>query len=148
MNPFSSMPETNTKEFAAYFQEQDLFSHKIGYKILSVSPGKSEYEIKVDDSFFNPVKIVHGGALFSAMDSSAGAAMAAWIRSSDLKYKFMATATAEIKYRKSVTEGKVRIKSEITEQKRSIVKLISKAFDEKGDLVAELFSTWVVKLEN
>ncbi|ALO25871.1 hypothetical protein LEP1GSC137_4351 [Leptospira borgpetersenii str. Noumea 25] len=148
MNPFSSMPEANTKEFTAYFQEQDRFSHKIGYKILSVSPGKSEYEIEVDDSFFNPVKIVHGGALFSAMDSSAGAAMAAWIRSSNLKYKFMATATAEIKYRKSVTKGKVRIKSEITEQKRSIVKLTSQAFDEEESLVAELFSTWVVKLGN
>ncbi|ANH00665.1 MULTISPECIES: PaaI family thioesterase [Leptospira] len=142
------MPEANTKEFTAYFQEQDRFSHKIGYKILSVSPGKSEYEIEVDDSFFNPVKIVHGGALFSAMDSSAGAAMAAWIRSSNLKYKFMATATAEIKYRKSVTKGKVRIKSEITEQKRSIVKLTSQAFDEEESLVAELFSTWVVKLGN
>ncbi|MBE8362942.1 PaaI family thioesterase [Leptospira borgpetersenii] len=142
------MPEANTKEFTAYFQEQDRFSHKIGYKILSVSPGKSEYEIEIDDSFFNPVKIVHGGALFSAMDSSAGAAMAAWIRSSNLKYKFMATATAEIKYRKSVTKGKVRIKSEITEQKRSIVKLTSQAFDEEESLVAELFSTWVVKLGN
>ncbi|AMX58478.1 PaaI family thioesterase [Leptospira borgpetersenii] len=142
------MPEANTKEFTAYFQEQDRFSHKIGYKILSVSPGKSEYEIEVDDSFFNPVKIVHGGALFSAMDSSAGAAMAAWIRSSNLKYKFMATATAEIKYRKSVPKGKVRIKSEITEQKRSIVKLTSQAFDEEESLVAELFSTWVVKLGN
>ncbi|EMJ93227.1 PaaI family thioesterase [Leptospira alstonii] len=142
------MPEVNTKEFAEYFQEQDRFSYKIGYNVLSVSPGKSEYEIAVDDSFFNPVGIVHGGALFSAMDSSAGAAMAAWIRSSDLKYKFAATATAEIKYRKSVTKGKLRIKTEITEQKRSIVKVSSQAFDEEENLVAELFSTWVVKLEN
>ncbi|WP_061233936.1 PaaI family thioesterase [Leptospira interrogans] len=139
------MPEANTQEFAKYFQKQDRFSHKIGYKILSVSPGESEYEISVDDTFFNPVKIVHGGALFSAMDSSAGAA---WIRSSDLKYKFMATASAEIKYRKSVTKGKIRIQSKITDQKRSIVKLHSQAFDEEENLVAELFSTWVVKLEN
>ncbi|EKR17130.1 conserved hypothetical protein [Leptospira interrogans serovar Manilae] len=148
MNPFYSMPEANTQEFAEYFQKQDRFSHKIGYKILSVSPGESEYEISVDDTFFNPVNIVHGGALFSAMDSSAGAAMAAWIRSSDLKYKFMATASAEIKYRKSVTKGKIRIQSKITDQKRSIVKLHSQAFDEEENLVAELFSTWVVKLEN
>ncbi|EMO89675.1 PaaI family thioesterase [Leptospira noguchii] len=139
------MPEANTQEFAEYFQEQDRFSHKIGYKILSVSPGKSEYEISVDDTFFNPVKIVHGGALFSAMYGAAGAAMAAWIRSSGLKYKFMATASAEIKYRKSVTKGKIKIQSEITDQKRSIVKLRSQAFDEEENLVAELFSTWVIK---
>lgn len=113
MNPFYSMPETNTQEFAEYFQKQDRFSHKIGYKILSVSPGESEYEISVDDTFFNPVNIVHGGVLFSAMDSSAGAAMAAWIRSSDLKYKFMATASAEIKYRKSVTKGKLEFRAKL-----------------------------------
>ncbi|EMG09911.1 thioesterase family protein [Leptospira interrogans serovar Grippotyphosa str. LT2186] len=107
------MPETNTQEFAEYFQKQDRFSHKIGYKILSVSPGESEYEISVDDTFFNPVNIVHGGVLFSAMDSSAGAAMAAWIRSSDLKYKFMATASAEIKYRKSVTKGKLEFRAKL-----------------------------------
>ncbi len=41
MNPFSSMPEADTKEFAAYFQEQDQFSHKIGYKILSVTQEKA-----------------------------------------------------------------------------------------------------------
>ncbi|EMY76047.1 thioesterase family protein [Leptospira weilii serovar Ranarum str. ICFT] len=140
------MPEANSKEFAEYFQKQDRFSYKIGYNVLSVSPGKSEYEISVDESFYNPLKIVHGGALFCAMDSSAGAAMAAWIRSSDLKYKFAATATAEIKYRKSLTKGKIRIRTEITEQKRSIVKLTSQAFDEDGDLVVELFSTWIVKL--
>ncbi len=60
----------------------------------------------------------------------------------------MATASAEIKYRKSVTKGKIRIQSEITDQKRSIVKLRSQAFDEEENLVAELFSTWVVKLKN
>ncbi|PJZ56630.1 thioesterase [Leptospira barantonii] len=148
MNPFSSMPEANTKEFTEYFQAEDRFSSKIGYKIISASGGKSEYELTVDDSFFNPVKIVHGGALFAAMDSSAGAAMASWIRASDLQYKFMATAAAEIKYLKKVLGGSLKVTSEITDQKRSVVKLVSKAYDEEGDLVAELYSTWVVKLEN
>ncbi|EMN00984.1 thioesterase family protein [Leptospira noguchii str. 2007001578] len=58
----------------------------------------------------------------------------------------MATASAEIKYRKSVTKGKIKIQSEITNQKRSIVKLRSQVFDKEENLVAELFSTWVIKL--
>lgn len=115
--------------------------------MISGSPGTSEYEIEVDESFWNPVGIVHGGALFAAMDSSAGAAMAAWIKSSGLNYTFMATASAEIKYRKSLTRGKIRVYTEIQEQKRSVVRLISKSLDENGELIAELLSVWVVKSE-
>ncbi len=58
----------------------------------------------------------------------------------------MATPSVEIKYRKSVTKGKIKIQSEITNQKRSIVKLRSQTFDKEENLVAELFSTWVIKL--
>ncbi|MDV6235334.1 PaaI family thioesterase [Leptospira ellisii] len=141
------MPEPNTKEFSDFFSSHDLFSRKIGYKMISGSPGTSEYEIEVDESFWNPVGIVHGGALFAAMDSSAGAAMAAWIKSSGLNYTFMATASAEIKYRKSLTRGKIRVYTEIQEQKRSVVRLISKSLDENGELIAELLSVWVVKSE-
>lgn len=148
MNPFQSMPEVNSPDFIPYFQSQDRFSRKLGYKALQASPGKSEYEIEVDETFHNPVYIVHGAALFAAMDSSAGAAMAGWIKSSGKKCKFMATGTAEIKYRKSVTSGKIRIYSEITEQKRATVRLISRSIDQEGDLVAELLSIWVVKFEN
>ncbi|MBM9499416.1 PaaI family thioesterase [Leptospira sp. 201903071] len=148
MNPFQSMPDVNSPEFIPYFQSQDTFSRKLGYKALQASPGKSEYEIEVDETFHNPVKIVHGAALFAAMDSSAGAAMAAWIKSTGRKCKFMATGTAEIKYRKSVTFGKIKIFSEIIEQKRSTVRLISKSIDPEGDLVAELLSIWVVKFED
>ncbi|RHX80057.1 PaaI family thioesterase [Leptospira yasudae] len=145
---FLELPESDSPEFAAYFGSRDRFSQKVGYKALSASPGKSEYEIETDESFFNPVGSLHGGVLFSAMDSSAGAAVAAWIKASGRTFKFMATASAEIKYLKGVKSEKIKIVTEITEHKGSVVKLLSKSLNEQDETVAELHSVWVVKFED
>ncbi|TGM04626.1 PaaI family thioesterase [Leptospira barantonii] len=147
MKLFQELPDADSPEFAKFFNSRDSFSHKIGYKAIHASPGKSEYEIETDESFYNPVGLAHGGALFAAMDSSAGAAIAAWIKASGKKFKFMATASAEIKYLKGVQSEKIKVVTEITEQIRSVVKLVSKSINEQNEIVAELYSVWVVKFE-
>lgn len=147
MSSVNSMPDPTSPEFGQYFESLDRFAEKIGYRVISTAPGTSEYEISVDESFYNPVGIVHGGALFSVMDSSAGAAMAAWARASGRELTFMATATAEIRYKRAVTGGTLRVRTAITEQKRSVVRLTSQAFDASAnpEPVAELVSTWFVR---
>lgn len=145
MSPLNGMPEVDHPEFKNFFESRDLFALKIGYRLVSVTPGKSEYYLDVDESFNNPMKIVHGGALFSAMDSAAGAAITSYLKDREVSFHLTATATIEMRYRKPILNGRMKVTAEVTEHKRSLVRLMSKAFDAQGELVAELKSTWIIK---
>lgn len=128
------------------FQTADRFAGKIEYRAISISPGKSEYLLTVDSSYHNPGGIVHGGALFSTMDSSQGAAITAFVLESKEDIKFMATASIEkMRFKKPIVEGLLRVYTEILERKKSIFRIRSEAFDEQNDLIAEMNTIWIVK---
>ncbi|MBM9577226.1 PaaI family thioesterase [Leptospira sp. 201903070] len=122
MNPFQSIPEINFPEFIFYFQTQNIFSYKLEYKALHASFGKSMYEIEMDETFHNSVKIVHRAALFGVTDISSGAAMRAWINpqietssSSDRNRRNQAS------FERAYIPEKLGAMSEITDQKGSTV---------------------------
>jgi acyl-CoA thioesterase len=130
-------------EFAARFHEQDHYAAKLGYKPVRVGKGEAEYEITIDASFHNPPGTLHGGLLFSIMDSSQGAAVFSIL--SNEPGKNAATAKAEMRYKKPVISGKLRVISKCEPMKKSLLPVNSLAYNEAGEVVAEMQAVWFVQ---
>jgi acyl-coenzyme A thioesterase PaaI-like protein len=98
------------------------------------------YEYTASASHFNPNKILHGGALYSVMDSSQGAFVHFVL---DPKYRYAATGTATIRYEAPITEGTARIRTWLRGQEGRKLFVSSEACDENNKLLASLEEIWI-----
>lgn len=126
------------------FLKTDRMGALLGHKILSLTTGEclSEYEVRPEH--FNPNGIVHGGALFTVMDSSQGAFVHFTLDVE--KFKYAATGTATIKYLAPIKSGKILIKTKYKEIQNRKLFVLSEAFDESGRLVATMDEVWIAAL--
>ena len=51
------------------------FAELLGIKIEEINQGTSKCSMEVQEQFFNPNQVLHGGALFSLADTGMGAAL-------------------------------------------------------------------------
>jgi len=51
------------------------FADLLGIKIEEINTGTSKCSMEVQEQFFNPNKVLHGGAIFSFADTGMGAAL-------------------------------------------------------------------------
>ena len=128
--------ETCLKEFAA----TDRMGSLIGGRALSLNETECVFEYTVNPNHFNPNGILHGGALFSVMDSSQGL-FVYWIL--DPQYPAAATGTAIIKYLLPVRSGKITIHTKLKEIQGRKIMVSSVALNEQKQPVAELEEIWV-----
>ena len=119
----------------------DHFSRTVGYEMTAISRSQSVYEMIVEEKHWNPNNIMHGGALFSVMDSGQGALVHYILNTKEV---FGTTAKATIRYRKPHKEGRIVVRTTVTERKRSILYVRTEAFNEQGDLLAELTEKWMI----
>jgi len=119
----------------------DHFSRTVGYEMTAISRSQSVYEMIVEEKHWNPNNIMHGGALFSVMDSGQGALVHYILNTKEV---FGTTAEATIRYRKPHKEGRIVVRTTVTERKRSILYVRTEAFNEQGDLLAELTEKWMI----
>ena len=130
---------------ARYFETKDRFGSLLGGRIVSLTADECVYEYVVRPEHFNPTGILHGGALYGAMDSSQGCFIHYTL--DEKLYKYAATGTATIKYTAPVTSGTIRIRSWLKGQERRKIFISSTATDEKGTIVATLEEIWVAILK-
>ena len=83
---------------------------------------------------------MHGGALFTAMDSSQGMLVFSLLDTSD---QVGATGTATIKYLAPVRKGKILIRTRLTGRERRKLFVRSEAFTPEGTAVAVLDEIWI-----
>jgi uncharacterized protein (TIGR00369 family) len=138
--------EKDPNATARYFETKDRFGALLGGRILSLTKEECIYEYVVRPEHFNPTGILHGGALFGAMDSSQGCFIH-FILDTDA-YKFASTGTATVKYLAPVTGGKIRIRSWLKGQERRKIFIASVAVDERGATVATLEEIWIAILKS
>lgn len=50
-------------------------SQLLGFELVEVHEGDATFEIKPDDSHYNPIGVVHGGLALTLLDSAAGCAV-------------------------------------------------------------------------
>ncbi|HMV44679.1 MAG TPA: PaaI family thioesterase [Leptospiraceae bacterium] len=128
------------EEYKIFFESHDALGKVFGAKFISITEEECIYEYEVSKNHFNPNGTLHGGALFSVMDSCQGAFFHYIV---DDIYKFGATGTASIRYLAPITGGKIKIKTWLKEKVRRRFILLSTAYDESGKEVATLEEIWI-----
>jgi uncharacterized protein (TIGR00369 family) len=134
----------NTFEYTSNFQKNDHLGTLFGCKLISVTEEECIYEYEVSKQHFNPNGTLHGGTLFSVMDTSQGAFIHYILED---KYKFAATGTASIRYLAPVTKGKIKIRTWLKEKAKRKYIILSSAINEEGSEVATLEEIWIAILK-
>ena len=122
------------------FARGDAFGSLLGHRVVSLAAEGCTSEYTPRPEHMNPNGILHGGALFAAMDSAQGALMH-FVLEDD--YAFAATGTATIKYHRPVRTETLRIATRVAGSERRKRFVRSEAFLPDGALVAELDEVWI-----
>ncbi len=129
----------NLEEYRKLFD--DKFGRHVGCEMVEITQDHCVYRLDVKDHHWNPNRVAHGGAIFSAMDSCQGAFVHYIL---DVKKNFGTTAEANIRYRKAHAAGPITIRTTLREKKRNILFVETTAENEKGELIAVLSEKWMV----
>jgi uncharacterized protein (TIGR00369 family) len=132
--------ESELPSYTKYFVEKDKMGAHMGARFVSLSLQECVYEYEVSENHLNPNGILHGGALYTVMDSAQGMMVHAVL---DDKYAGAATGTATIRYLAPVKTGTIRILTTIKEQSGRKIFVTSKAYNADQVLVADLEETWI-----
>lgn len=92
------------------------FARFVGLRIVSVSRGRVVLEVEVRPHHHNPAGVVHGGALFTLLDT----AMGATLRTVQPPGRPFAATEIHIRYLEPVVRGTVRGEARIVRLGRSI----------------------------
>ncbi len=131
------------KDAAAYmklFAERDQLGALLGGKMISLNHEECVYEYTASPAHYNPNKILHGGALYSVMDSSQGAFVHFIL---EPKFSCAATGTATIRYEAPVREGVIQIRTWLKSQEGRKLFVSSEARAKGGGVVATLEEVWI-----
>jgi uncharacterized protein (TIGR00369 family) len=122
------------------FVARDRLGALLGARFVSVTPEQCLYEYEAPESHFNPVDILHGGALFTVMDSSQGMLVHALLTPSRRR---ALTGTATIKYLAPVRGGKILVRTTLARREDRKLFVHSDAVDQNGATVATLDAIWI-----
>lgn len=136
--------ESDLPKYSRRFIEKDRMGATMGARFVSLTLSECIFEYEVNESHFNPNGILHGGALYTVMDSAQGMFVHAIL---DEQYKAAATGTATIKYFAPVLKGVVKTVTTLKEINGRKLFIVSKAYDENGVLVADLEEIWIALIK-
>jgi uncharacterized protein (TIGR00369 family) len=130
--------ETNKMSPEQFFAG-DRLGALLGARFVSLHGEVCVYEYEAAPSHYNPGDMLHGGALYTVMDSSQGM----------LAYSLMqppmvaVTGTATIKYLAPVRRGRVVVTTRVANREGRKLFLRSEAVDDSGTTVAILDEVWI-----
>ena len=128
------------KALVQRFTAGDRLGAMLGARFVSLTSEECRYEYDAAAEHLNPNGTLHGGALFTAMDSSQGL-LVHWLLEDN--YRAAATGTATIKYLAPVRSGKVAIRTWLTRREGRKMFVSSEAVDASGKRVATLDEIWI-----
>ncbi|MCB1192475.1 MAG: PaaI family thioesterase [Leptospiraceae bacterium] len=134
------MKDTDVEMYKKHFKNNDLLGSLFDYDIVSLTKEECIFKFEVSPKHFNPNGTLHGGALFSVMDSCQGAFMHYTLE--DI-YQYAVTGTATIKYLKPLTKGEIFMRTTLKEKIKRKLILSTVATDEKNEKVATLEEIWI-----
>ena len=121
------------------FVNGDRFGAFVGARFVSLVDGVCTYEYEVREEHFNPGGMLHGGALYSVMDTSQGMLVYSLVQPPQLAV----TGTSTIKYLAPVKRGRIVVTTSLARREGRKLFLHSDAVDENGVLVAVLDEVWI-----
>ena len=138
------MEEQDISSYIRHFQNNDRLGAFFGYSVISLSKESCLIEYQVKQEHFNPNGTLHGGALFTVMDSSQGAFIHYILEDS---YAYGATGTATIRYFLPLKAGKIRIRTSLKERNHRKYIVESTALTEEDKTAAVLEEIWIAVLK-
>lgn len=138
------MEEQDISSYIRHFQNNDRLGAFFGYSVISLSKESCLIEYQVKQEHFNPNGTLHGGALFTVMDSSQGAFIHYILEDS---YAYGATGTATIRYFLPLKAGKIRIRTSLKERNHRKYIIESTALTEEDKTAAVLEEIWIAVLK-
>jgi uncharacterized protein (TIGR00369 family) len=140
MPPFDFRKLRRSKaEYISTFEAGDRLGAMIGARCVSLSESECVYAYDVSPQHYNPNAVLHGGTLFTVIDSSQGMFMHYIL---DERFTCAVTGTATVRYEKPVREGTVEIRTFLDRQEGRKYVLRSEA-SQNGERVAWLEETWI-----
>lgn len=105
------------------------FGRFIGIRVVSLRPGRCVLELEMLPHHHNPVGVVHGGALFTLMDTSMGGALRAARRG-----RSSVAIEIHTRYLEPVVSGRVRAEGRVVRIGKSIAVMESVARQGKREV--------------
>ena len=111
----------------------------LGFRLISMEPGRAVVEMEAGDHHANPLGTVHGGVLCTIADSSMGIAQGILLGEGESA----TTIELKINFLRPVSSGKLRAVGKVVKRGKTLTLLESDVSDEAGNLVARASSTYM-----
>ena len=112
----------------------------VGFEILSIEVGRSEFALDAGPQHANPMGTLHGGIIADVADAALGTAMASTLED----HETFTTLDLTVKFLKPVWNARLRAVARLVKRTRSLGLLECEVTDESGSLVARVYSTCMV----
>jgi len=112
----------------------------IGFRMTHIELGVSVVELDAAERHANPMGTLHGGIICDVADAALGTAMATTLEDDES----FTTLDLNAKYFKPIWKAHLRAKARVTKRTRTLGLIECEVTDEKGSLVAKVFSTCMV----
>jgi uncharacterized protein (TIGR00369 family) len=112
----------------------------IGFDLTAIDLGRSVVEFEAGERHANPMGTLHGGVICDVADAAMGTAFATTLEDDES----FTTLDLNAKYFKPIWNAKLRATACVTKRTRTLGLIECEVEDEKGSLVAKLFSTCMV----
>jgi uncharacterized protein (TIGR00369 family) len=129
-----------TDDYIREFLATDRLGALLGARFVSLDAEACVYECEARREHLNPSGILHGGALFTVMDSSQGMLVCSVL---EPPYQAAATGTATIRYLAPVRTGTIRVRTTLTRREGRKLFVHSEARAPDGQMVALLDEIWI-----
>lgn len=112
----------------------------LGMDVESAEPGQATARLEVTEIVLNPNAVVHGGVLFTMVDTAMGKATMSVLEDG----QFCASIELQMRFLRPVDTGSLRADTAVIRRGRKIVHLEAKVWDASDVLVATGAGTFAV----
>ena len=112
----------------------------VGFEFVSIDLGRSVFELQAGPQHANPMGTLHGGILCDLADAAMGTAMASTLEDGES----FTSLDLTVKFLKPVWNARLRATAQLVKRTRSLGLLECDVTDDRGSLVARVYSTCMV----
>lgn len=127
------------EHFREYFNNNDVYSANNGMKILKMEEGYAEAELDYNPGHHNFMGTLHGGALSTLADITAGISIISF-------GKLVVTLNSNINYVRPAKQGKIKAVATAVHRSRQIGSSEVRIYDEDDTLVC--FCSYIMFITN
>ena len=109
----------------------------VGFRLVSIDPGRAEFALDADRRHHNPMGTLHGGILCDLADAAMGCAYAARLDEGET----FTTLELKINFIRPVTAASLTAVGVVVHQGRTVGMAECAVTDERGRLIAKATST-------